>query len=109
VRLLTKKILEQHGYHVLLAAEGSEAVVAYAQHASEISGVLTDLMMPLMDGATLIRALKQIAPSVKIMATTGVTEGAQVATALRLGAKEVLRKPYPPRVLLERLRALLDG
>jgi PAS domain S-box-containing protein len=109
VRLLTKKILEKHGYQVLLASEGSEAVVAYAQHGGEVQAVVTDLMMPLMDGATLIRALKQIAPGVKIMATTGVTESAHVAAALRLGAKEVLRKPYSPHVLLTRLRAVLDG
>jgi nitrogen-specific signal transduction histidine kinase/CheY-like chemotaxis protein len=108
VRVLTKKVLEQHGYHVLLASEGSEAVVAYAQHATEIHAVLTDLMMPLMDGATLIRALKQIAPAVKILATTGVTESTHDAAALRLGAREVLRKPYPPHVLLSRLRAALD-
>ena len=108
VRLLTKKILEQHGYQVLLAAEGSEAVVAYAQHAGEIQAVVTDLMMPLMDGATLIRALRQIAPSARILATTGVTESTHVAAALRLGAKEVLRKPYSPHVLLRRLRAVLD-
>jgi PAS domain S-box-containing protein len=108
VRVLTKKVLEQHGYHVLLASEGSEAVVAYAQHATEIHAVLTDLMMPLMDGATLIRALKQIAPAVKILATTGVTESTHDAAALRLGAREVLRKPYSPHVLLSRLRAALD-
>ena len=108
VRVLTKKVLEQHGYHVLLASEGSEAVVVYAQHAGEIHAVVTDLMMPLMDGATLIRALKQITPAVRILATTGVTESVQVAAALRLGAKEVLRKPYPPHVLLRRLRIVLD-
>ncbi len=108
VRTLTKRILEHHGYHVLLASEGSEAVVVYAQHTETIEAVLTDLMMPLMDGATLIRALKQIAPGVKILATTGVTDSAQVSAALRLGAREVLRKPYTPTMLLRSLRALLE-
>ncbi len=108
VRVMTRHVLEQHGYGVLLAGEGSEAVITFAQHAGEIGAVLTDLMMPLMDGAALIAALDRMSPGVKILATTGVTDTTQAAAAVQLGAREVLRKPFPPAVLLRKIRELLD-
>ena len=50
-----KRTLEAFGYRVLLASDGAEAVALYAQHQAEIAVVLTDMMMPVMDGAATIR------------------------------------------------------
>jgi len=109
IRMMTRRTLEQYGYKVLVAGEGSEAVVVFAQHAPEIRAVLTDLVMPLMDGTALIRALQKMAPTVKVIAATGTTEAGQVAAVRRLGVKAILEKPYSPGNLLHGLRAVLDG
>jgi hypothetical protein len=109
VRVMTRRILEQNGYRVLLAGEGSEAVMVFAQRAQEIGAVLTDLVMPLMGGVALIRALTKMAPAAKVLAATGTTETAEVAAVRRLGVKVVLHKPYSPFVLLHSIRAVLDG
>jgi len=109
IRIMTGKTLEQHGYQVLVASEGSEAVTLFAQHRAQIGAVLTDLMMPLMDGTILIRTLNKMAPGVKVMATTGAMDAAQLAAVRRLGVKIILRKPYSTQVLLHQIRALLDG
>ena len=107
--MMTRRILEQFGYRVLIAPEGTEAVMLFAQHAAEINLVLTDLMMPLMDGTTLIRTLQRMAPALKIMTATGAAEVAQVAAVRRLGVRTVLSKPYTPETLLQGVRAVLDG
>ncbi len=109
IRMMTRRILEQYGYRVLVASEGTEAVMVFAQHASEINLMLTDLMMPLMDGATLIRTLQRMAPTVKVVAATGATDLGQMAAARRLGVKIILHKPYAPAALLHGVRAALDG
>jgi CheY-like chemotaxis protein len=56
-------------------SDGPEALVLYVEHRDEIDLVLTDLMMPLMDGVTLIRTLQRIHPAVKVIAATGRGDG----------------------------------
>ncbi len=109
VRVTARNILERYGYRVLLASEGSEAVMVFAQHSKEIHAVLTDLVMPLMDGASLIRALRKASPMLKIIAITGATDTGQATAARRLGLQALLQKPFSAPVLLQAVRAVLDG
>ena len=108
VRVTTKKILEHHGYRVFVASEGSEAVALFARHQGEIKVVLTDLMMPVMDGVALVRAVRGIDPGIRVLATTGVMETAQTTAVTQLGVRAVIRKPFSPHQLLCELRATLD-
>ena len=59
---ITSQTLQAFGYRVLTATDGAEAVAIYAQHKNEIAVVLTDMMMPIMDGPATIRALMRINP-----------------------------------------------
>jgi nitrogen-specific signal transduction histidine kinase len=59
---ITKTTLETHGYRALTASDGTEAVALYAQHKDEVKVVLTDMMMPYMDGPATIRALQKLNP-----------------------------------------------
>ena len=74
VRNVTQQILESFGYKVYLAGSGKEATQFYAQHQAEIALVITDWMMPGMDGAATVRSLKQINPAVKVIVSTGLVE-----------------------------------
>lgn len=59
IRETLKIILETQKYQVILAGDGVEAIAAYAQHQRNIKVVFIDMMMPLMDGLTAIRALQK--------------------------------------------------
>ena len=109
VREITKQILEAYGYQVLLAKDGTEAVVHYAEKSKEIRVVLIDMMMPFMDGAATIRALRKIDPRVKIIATSGLASSAQKAEVAGLGVNAFLAKPYTAEAILGTLRNVLGA
>jgi PAS domain S-box-containing protein len=109
VREITKQILEAYGYRVLLAKDGTEAVVHYAEKREEIRVVVTDMMMPFMDGAATIRALRKIDPGVKIISTSGLATSGQAHEAAGLGVDSFLAKPYTAEALLETLRNVLGA
>jgi two-component system cell cycle sensor histidine kinase/response regulator CckA len=106
---ITKETLETFNYRVLTAADGVEAVTVYRQHKGEIHLVVTDLMMPIMDGPALIRALRQIDPQVKVVAVSGLSSSGKLAEAEKLNAQAFLTKPYTTEKLLTVLDEVLTG
>ncbi|MCE0498319.1 MAG: PAS domain S-box protein [Methylacidiphilales bacterium] len=108
IRTITSQTLQAFGYRILTAADGANAVVIYAQHRNEIAAVLTDMMMPIMDGPATIHALMRINPEIKIVAVSGLNANADVAKASKAGVKHFLTKPYTAGTLLKTLRATLD-
>ena len=78
-------------------------MVLYKEHADKIGIVLTDIMMPGMDGVDLVRALKKINPQVKIIATTGQATDVRQAELRALDVHVILHKPYDARTLLAAL------
>ena len=103
VRALTKQTLEAYGYTVLTAANGPDAVFLYARHKDEIEAVVTDIMMPVMDGVVLIGALMEINPAVRVIAPSGSAHKEFQAKVLEAGAKKFLPKPYTVEMLLTSL------
>lgn len=104
--LITKAIamvLENKGYKVLTAANGNEALALYGKHAKEIAVVLTDMMMPGMDGVALSRTLKEINPRIKILVSTGHASESTQTELHALGVDGILRKPYDARKLVATL------
>jgi len=74
----------------------------------EIAAVVTDMMMPVMDGVATIRALSRLNPELKIIAASGLaTKGAE-AEAASAGVKFFLPKPYTASALLVALQDLLQ-
>jgi PAS domain S-box-containing protein len=105
IREITSTTLERFGYKVLVASEGAEAVALYVDHKDEIAAVITDMMMPYMDGPTTIRALMKINPEIRIVASSGLADNERTVEAARLGVKVFLPKPYTA----EKLLVALDG
>ncbi|MEK6288463.1 MAG: PAS domain S-box protein [Acidobacteriota bacterium] len=103
IREITKGTLEAYGYRALTAADGTEAVALYAQHKDEIKVVLTDLMMPYMDGPVTIRALQKMNPNVRIIASSGLAENSRAIE----GVKSFLPKPYTAERLLNTLAEVI--
>ncbi|MGH9765036.1 MAG: hybrid sensor histidine kinase/response regulator, partial [Blastocatellia bacterium] len=107
IREITKGTLEAFGYSVLVAADGTEAIALYAQNQTKIAVVLTDMMMPYMDGAATIRALKRINPSVKVIASSGLAANGKTVEAGTTEATDFLTKPYTAQSLLKVLNRVL--
>ena len=104
-----KKILERHGYRVLTAANGAEAVSFYAAHAHKIAVVITDMHMPIMDGPATIVALKSMNPHIKIIGSSGLAANGGVAKAANSGVRHFVPKPYTAEKMLRTIRDILDG
>ena len=106
VRTLTEQMLRAYGYRVVTASNGAEAVAEFARHLGQISVVLTDIMMPVMDGTHTMRALRTIDPRVKLIAVTALDAGAAIDYAD--GVAAVVVKPFRVDTLLRTLRRVLD-
>ncbi len=104
VRDSVRLLLEAEKYRVFTASHGEDALIEYIRHRDTISLVVTDLMMPEMSGSTLIRALRAIDPSLKIIAMSGLAELPQGED---IEAYDILMKPFEGPILLEAVRRRL--
>lgn len=108
ILLVTKLILEKNNYRVITANDAPEALGIFAQQKDSIKAVLTDIMMPYMDGTALIRSLKQMKPDLRFIASTGQDEQATVSELRGLQVMHFLTKPYSTEKLLGTLRETLS-
>jgi CheY-like chemotaxis protein len=107
VRDITREILESYGYRVVTAGDGTEALALYVQNKREIRVMITDMMMPYMDGASTIRAIRKIDPGARIIATSGLMTNEYAKEAAGLGVHAFLAKPYTAETFLKTLREVL--
>jgi PAS domain S-box-containing protein len=108
VLTMTKETLETFGYRVLTARDGTEAVALFNAHQFEVRGVLTDMLMPNMDGPATIRILKRIDPAIKIIAASGMMDGEKVKDATGLNHVAFLMKPFTVEKLLTTVHEVLS-
>jgi CheY-like chemotaxis protein len=107
VRNSARTALEAFGYEVLLAADGTEALAVFAKNSACVAAVFTDLMMPFMDGVTLIHALRSMAPSLPVVASTGLAEKIRISELRAMKVETILRKPYGAETLLRAVHRAL--
>ena len=107
IREITRGTLETFGYRVLTASDGTEALALYADKKNEIAAVLTDLVMPFMDGPATIRALQRMNPGVRIIAASGLGAGQRGGDGALEGVAVFLNKPYTAEKLLKTLAQVL--
>ena len=107
VLTITGQTLQAFGYRILTATDGAHALGVYAENKNQIAVVLTDMMMPVMDGPSMIHALIRMNPAVKIIAASGLDANGGVARASGAGIKYFLTKPYTAGTLLKSVRAIL--
>ena len=109
VRGPTQHVLEKYGYRVLAAAEGAAALVLFVRHRTEVKAVLTDLMMPGMDGPKLVRALRQLDTRLPILGMTGLVERGAFKGLEGLDSVPLLAKPFEVEKLLVALHQTLTA
>ena len=101
-------VFEMSGYKVITASHAGQAFEAYEQQSKNISAVLLDLTMPIMDGIELSRRLVEIDPEVKIIVSSGQTTPDKELELRNLGVHHFLHKPYNASQLLKTMRDVIS-
>ncbi len=104
IRNLLQRFLTQHGYNVHTVADGKQMETFLAHYASDL--IVLDLMLPGKDGLTLCRELRATS-NVPVIMLTALGEELDKIIGLELGADDYLAKPFNPRELLARIKAVL--
>jgi CheY-like chemotaxis protein len=103
----TRRTLEREGYKVMLAHDGIDALAQFVSSKVQVRAIVTDVMMPLMDGITLCRTLRALSPQTPVIVSTGGLGGKPDGEAPHvlkgLGVRHILHKPHSANVLLEAL------
>ncbi len=108
IRDVVRDTLESYGYRVLTASNGNEAVSLFLKNRADVKLVLTDLMMPIMDGTSAIGALRALEPELPVIAASGLAvNGKPPAAAAAFPGLAFLPKPYTPDSLLKMLQQKL--
>jgi CheY-like chemotaxis protein len=107
VRAVSARALAAHGYRVVEAPDGRQAL-RIADEQSAIALVITDVVMPVMDGWELARALEDRHPRLPVLMVSGYAPRPQAGQGLRR-SPALLTKPFTPEQLAARVREMLDG
>jgi PAS domain S-box-containing protein len=106
--LLLKKTLSKHGYKVLVALDGEEALNLFHHHKHEIDVVLLDIGLPKTAGWDVILKMKEEDPDVKVVISSGYIDPESKTKMQRVGVKDFIDKPYTPAAVVETLEAVLE-
>ncbi|MBY0573731.1 MAG: response regulator [Undibacterium sp.] len=105
-RILLKTYLEKNQYEVLLSHNGESFLSEFGHHYEHLALVILDVMLPDTDGFALCKAVRQRGNTPIIMLTASSDETDRIV-GLELGADDYIAKPYNPRELLARIKAIL--
>ncbi len=106
MRKLVKDFLMQKGYSTLEAADGEEALKMFEENKNKISIILLDVMMPKLDGWSVLRQIRQTS-KVPIIMLTARGEEQDELFGFELGVDEYISKPFSPKILVARVEAIL--
>lgn len=108
VRLLAGRVLESHGYRVLHARDGQEALEVSQQHTGPIQLLLTDVVMPNLNGRDLVQQLWRLRPNTKVVYMSGYTDSIIALHKILESGAAFIQKPFTPDLLIRTVREALD-
>jgi DNA-binding NtrC family response regulator len=109
LRKLAQMFLRDNGYQVLTAADGSEAQLVAAQSAGPIHLLLTDVVMPGINGRVLAERLAPLHPAMKVVYMSGYTDSFIAGHGVLEEGIHLLHKPFTEEALMRKVRELLDA
>ena len=109
VRRVAGRILTAKGYRVIAAANGREALAALEGYDGPLDLLLTDVVMPALDGAALAREVRARFPEARVLFASGYVDESITLRGVAGEGASFLQKPYSPGVLLQRIREILDA
>jgi PAS domain S-box-containing protein len=108
VRKLAVRVLERQGYRVLAARDGDEALLICEQHKDPIHLMLTDVVMPVMNGHEVAKRLESLHPETKVLYMSGYTDNAIVLHGVLVEGVRYIQKPFTVDALTKKVREVLD-
>ena len=108
VRGVTQAMLKANGYRVLVASSGEEAIRVCTSHAGSIDLVMTDLVMPGMNGRQTVEQLERLRPGVRVLFTSGYANDEIVRHGVLVAGTEFIQKPFTAETLARKIRGVLD-
>lgn len=109
ITLLAQQVLTDEGYRVVTAKNGFQAIELYRKLKGQVSLVILDFVMPVMDGADVFAELQQIDPTVPVVLSSGFAEQDRLRGMLARGLRGFIPKPYTQQKLLDQIRQTLDA
>ena len=109
LREVANRMLTRHGYRVITARNGREALEAAMQHPGQIHLVLTDVVMPEMSGGALVERLTAVRPEARVVYMSGYTDNDIVRRGILQPGVSFVQKPFSAERLLEIVRETLDA
>lgn len=109
LRKLTKSFLESHGFRVLAAQDGEDALRVETQNAGRIDLLLTDVVMPGMNGRALAQRLSPLQPGMRVLYISGYTDSFVAQHGVLEEGMFLLHKPFTEEVLIRKVREVLDS
>jgi CheY-like chemotaxis protein len=109
VRRVAARALRNHGYTVIEARDGADALTVLSRARQEIDLLLTDVVMPRMDGRTLAETIAKSHPATRVVYMSGYTDDAVVRHGVQRAEVQFLQKPYTVCGLLTKVRVALDA
>jgi CheY-like chemotaxis protein len=109
LRGLAREVLERAGYMVLEARNGAEALQVHQQHEGPIHLLLTDVVMPGMNGRELAEQLAPLEPEMKVLYMSGYTDDTIVQHGVLEPGVAFLQKPFSPAALTRKVREVLEA
>jgi CheY-like chemotaxis protein len=109
VTMLAQRVLADDGYRVVTARDGFQAIELYRKLRDQISLIILDFTMPVMDGSDVFNELLQINPQVSVVLSSGFAEQDRLRAMLAKGMRGFIPKPYTQQKLLTQIRATLDA
>lgn len=107
MRKLIKDFLIQKNYNILEAEDGEKALLVYQENKEKINLILLDVMMPKLDGWSVLRQIRQDNKSLPIVMLTARAEENDELFGFELGVDEYITKPFSPKILVARVEAIL--
>ena len=107
MRKLIKDFLVKKDYEILEAEDGEKALSVYKDNKNKISLILLDVMMPKLDGWSVLRQIRQENETIPIVMLTARSEEQDELFGFELGATEYITKPFSPKILVARVEAIL--
>ncbi|MGH7731786.1 MAG: PAS domain S-box protein, partial [Candidatus Eiseniibacteriota bacterium] len=109
LRAVAREALENHGYRVLEAANGVEALAVAHAHAGPLHLLITDMVMPRMGGRELAQRLLTVRPATRVLFMSGYTDDAYVRQGASEATSAFLHKPFAIGALARKVREILDA